>query len=169
MEYISENKICKAIEECLKNGQNRFIIYPYGKIGKKVKQILNEQYGIEELALVDNYAAVTNKNIYSAEEAYKTFKDYTILFSAQKSEVRAELEKTTFYTQNREKVIDIAKVPVECCEKFSFKEKKMEIESCSMEQLENIFARTQEIWTQWGAEEPYWSVMTDNEIHPENI
>ena len=169
MEYISETKIRAAIEQCLKRGNNRFLIYPYGKKGKLVKQILNEEYGIEELALVDNCSAATEKNIYSAEEYYKIFNDYTILFSAEKSAVRAELEKSILYANNRKNIIDIAKIPALGCNQFSFKERKMEIDSCSREQLEKIFVRTQEIWTQLGEDEPYWSVLSDNRFLSENI
>ena len=168
MEFISETKIREAIEQCLRKGDNRFIIYPYGKKGKLVKHILNEEYGIEELALVDNYLSVAEENIYSAEEAYKIFNDYTILFSAEKKQVRAELEKTVLCTNNK-KITDIAQIPMLGCNQFSFKEKKVLIDSCNQEQLENVFARTHEIWTQLGEEESYWSVLTDDKFLSENI
>lgn len=169
MERVSENKICAAIEQCLEKGNNRFIIYPYGGKGKIVKLILNEEYGIEELALVDNYLASIEGNVYSAEDAYQKFHDYIILFSAQKEEVRKELEKTRLYAENRENIVDIAKLQVATCEIFSFKGRKMEIDSCNEEQLKNIFARTHEIWTKLGEEEPYWSVLTDDKYLSENM
>lgn len=63
MGYISETKICYAIEKCLSEGKKNFIIYPYGKKGKIVKQILNEEYGIDELAIVDNSLSNMEKHI----------------------------------------------------------------------------------------------------------
>lgn len=38
----------------------KFIIYPFGKWGLYVKWILKEKYGIEPIAIIDNYLAGTN-------------------------------------------------------------------------------------------------------------
>ncbi|MCM1242598.1 MAG: class I SAM-dependent methyltransferase [Roseburia sp.] len=168
MEYISEDKICYAIEQCLNVGKDRFIIYPYGKKGKWVKEILHEQYKIKELAIVDNGLSKSEKNIYSSEEADKLFKDCTILFSAEKEEIRENLKKTTLYVNNQENVIDILDVKMPKRMGYSGR-KKMQIDSCNAEQLKNIFARTHEIWTKLGEEDSYWSVLSDNRFRSEHI
>lgn len=169
MEYISETKIYYAIEQCLKKEKSRFIIYPYGKKGKWVKEILNEKYQIKELAIVDNCLSDTEKNIYSSEEADEIFEDYIILFSAEEEKTREELEKTALYVNNKENVFDILKVKMLGCGQFNFKGKKMQIDSCSEEELRNIFARTQEIWTELGEKEAYWSVLSESRFRTENM
>ena len=49
---INDRKIMSAIEQNLPDG--RFVIFPYGKWGKRVKYLLNKKYKIDEVAIVDN-------------------------------------------------------------------------------------------------------------------
>lgn len=51
-----ESYIRRALEYLTKEYKN-FVIYPYGKYGRLVKQILNEDFGIQENYVVDNALA----------------------------------------------------------------------------------------------------------------
>ncbi len=59
--------IRSVIEQHTKNGNQKFVIYPFGKIGKMVKQILNDEFGIYEKYVVDNLLYKTDTNIKSIE------------------------------------------------------------------------------------------------------
>lgn len=58
--------IRKSIENRLSIGKRNFIIFPYGDIGMRVKNILNMAYGVEEKAIVDNNLCKYNKKIHSS-------------------------------------------------------------------------------------------------------
>ncbi len=63
MRYILEKrdedmkeKIREAIGRCLKKNK-KIAIYPFGVYGKMVKEILNQEFGLQECCIVDNYCA----------------------------------------------------------------------------------------------------------------
>ena len=55
--------IRKVIEEKLDNGYRRFIIFPYGDVGMKIKEFLNSLYAIEEELIIDNHLCKYNPSI----------------------------------------------------------------------------------------------------------
>ena len=57
-----------VIRQALDNGKRNFIICPFGELGLLVKKILNNQYGISEVAVADNILAKYNSNICSVDE-----------------------------------------------------------------------------------------------------
>lgn len=59
--------IRKVIEEKLDNGYRRFLIFPYGEVGMKMKVFLNSLYGIEEELIIDNHLCKYNSNIKSID------------------------------------------------------------------------------------------------------
>lgn len=54
-----EKEIREAIEAILLKNK-KIIIYPFGFYGKKVKEILNTEFGVEEFAIIDNNCADNN-------------------------------------------------------------------------------------------------------------
>lgn len=56
--------IRRCIENRLEQGQNNFIIFPFGDVGMRTKNILNVAYGIEEMAIIDNNLCKYNKSIH---------------------------------------------------------------------------------------------------------
>ena len=60
MDYYSKAE--RVIGNLVQEGHTQFIIYPLGKRGMVVKQILNHLYGIEEEFIVDNNKAAISKN-----------------------------------------------------------------------------------------------------------
>ncbi|MCI8844821.1 MAG: class I SAM-dependent methyltransferase [Lachnospiraceae bacterium] len=51
-----KEKIREAIGRCLKKNK-KIAIYPFGVYGKMVKEILNQEFGLQECCIVDNYCA----------------------------------------------------------------------------------------------------------------
>lgn len=44
--------IRKVLEEKMDNGYKRFLIFPYGEVGMKIKVFLNSLYGIDRKSVV---------------------------------------------------------------------------------------------------------------------
>lgn len=83
-----------AIIRCLNLGISSFVIYPYGVKGKRVKEILNEEFDIEELAIVDNKQYNDDENILSFEDLEKIRQNYVILLSSDNKEIWHELRNS---------------------------------------------------------------------------
>lgn len=58
-----EDKIRTALRMLIEQGHKDFVIYPYGYFGKMTKKILNEEFDIKEMFIVDNEHSKTDSNI----------------------------------------------------------------------------------------------------------
>lgn len=94
MRYIDDEKIVSAIIRCLEAGISSFVIYPYGVKGKRVREILNEEFEIEELAVVDNRLSEEDKKVLRLNDLEKIKKDYVILLSSDNKEIWQELRNS---------------------------------------------------------------------------
>ena len=63
--------IRQCIEEKIKEGFDNFIIYPFGDVGMRCKDILNIAYGIEEQYIIDNRLCRYNKKIIALADLRK--------------------------------------------------------------------------------------------------
>ena len=66
MDYyiLFQHRIARIIEFLKENGRQRgLVLYPFGKQGMLIKQILNWQYGMEESFIIDDGLSKENKNI----------------------------------------------------------------------------------------------------------
>lgn len=169
MSYIDDEKIVCAIIKCLNDGVRSFVIYPYGTKGKRVKELLNEEFGIEEVAVADNKLSNEDKNILCLNDLKNIEQDYVLLLSSDNKEVWHEI-RSGLKEHFRDRVIDIADVETsEIRNGFSYMGKRMQIDTCSKEQIEEIFERTQNVWKELGEKEPYWSVVTHDEFKTRNL
>ena len=57
-----EEKIRQGLKHLIEEGKKDFVICPYGKYGQMAKKILNEEFKIQELYVVDNYKSQKLKN-----------------------------------------------------------------------------------------------------------
>lgn len=163
---INDRKILKAIENNLPNG--KFVIFPYGRWGKRVKYLLNRKYKINELAIVDNELSKECSGILSVKDIEKIeSRDYVVLFAVANPDVYSELLAQTQLFRGS-LVCDIA--ALECSNYFfSMCSEKMYIEDCNSAQIETIFDMTRQTWSQLGASQPYWSVITNRKYLAENM
>lgn len=168
MRYIDDEKIVSAIIRCLEAGISSFVIYPYGVKGKRVREILNEEFEIEELAVVDNRLSEEDKKVLRLNDLEKIKKDYVILLSSDNKEIWQEL-RNSLKGKFEGKIIDIAEEEKAIGSGFSYLGRKMQIDICNKEQIEKIFERTQRTWKAFGEEDPYWSVVTHDEFKAQNI
>lgn len=166
--YINEKKIISAIQMCIKEGEKEFAIFPYGKWGKVTKNILNNKYGIQEIAIIDNLLSADTPEIISVDEASKTEEKFTVLFATDNKQIREEL-LNQISTLRNVKICDIAMTEVRSSLYFSMHSPKMLIEECNEEQRNIIFEKTRKAWERLGAADPYWSVLTSDEYRMSNM
>lgn len=55
------------IEKRLCMGQTKFVIFPFGNVGRNVKYILNNAYGVEEVGIIDSHFSKFNHSIQNLE------------------------------------------------------------------------------------------------------
>ena len=138
--YINERKIIHVIDECIKSGERRFAIFPYGKWGKVVKNILNNKFNIQEIAVIDNLVT-GNEEIIKMDSARDISGTYTILFATDRKLVHDELLGQLQSMRNVQ-VCDIAMFIEKKPLYFSMNSDKLEIEECNQEQRDVIFEKT---------------------------
>ena len=63
---INDRKILYAIDSFLP--KDKFVIFPYGRWGKRAQYLLNKKYGINEVAIVDNKLSEKDKGIISIND-----------------------------------------------------------------------------------------------------
>lgn len=171
MNYIDEDKIINVIENCLNQGNDKFVIYPYGTHGKEVKRVLNTYFGLTELAIADDHLSKNDRNILCLNDLRKLGGDYIILLSSDNQRIWQEIRDELYAKIDMGRVIvDIAdeKVPKEGLS-FNLIGRKQHIDACDKDQVQKIFERTQSEWKRFGEKEPYWSVVTHDEFKTENI
>lgn len=89
----------KQIKELVILGYKKFYIYPFGKIGMQVKEILREGYGITDYVVIDNFLCNFNKEIISCSSLKgKEWNRKEIVLIASNniefySDIRMELKK----------------------------------------------------------------------------
>lgn len=100
-----DKEIRTMIEGKLEEGFGKFVIYPFGDIGYRVKQILNVVYGIQENILCDNYLCKYNKSILSMQQVkdMQIDSDVCVLLSCVNRGIYNNLRKnlTTVFQENQ--------------------------------------------------------------------
>ncbi|WP_251207780.1 hypothetical protein [Acetatifactor aquisgranensis] len=71
--------------------KQNLVVCPYGEKGRLVKSVLNEIFGIREMAVVDNHLCATEEGIISIAELAKAKEKYTVLLSTEKSDIKEYL------------------------------------------------------------------------------
>lgn len=88
-------QIFKEIKSYVESGKKRFIIFPFGEY---VKQVLNQEFGIKELCLLDNYKK--QEGIYTLEylSAYSEKEDcYLLLAIENKNQQQSLMNQASAY------------------------------------------------------------------------
>lgn len=105
--YIKANRV---IENLIKEGYKRFILYPFGEQGMMIKRILNERYGIEEEYIVDNKLVELSKNdrIISLDKLKDIdISDIKILLTSDNEEIYSEIRFAIMQYVGLDKVVDV--------------------------------------------------------------
>lgn len=168
MKLITESKIFQTIETYIANDKKRFIIYPYGSKGKMLEKVLKESFHIQDYVLADNYQ--NRENILPVVQLDAFAEDHVLLICSDNPEsywaIREGLREK-FHGE----ICDLAETEVERYEyePFHFENSKMVIEETDERQIRHLFERTKRAWEKLGNEEPYFSVITHDEMRTENL
>lgn len=172
MSRISREIIVYEIKACVDEGIESFVIYPYGQRGKMVKKILNEDFGIIETAIVDNELSKTDKSILGLDDLEEIPEGSALLLASDNEWIWNEIREGLIGKFNG-KIVDIAqskKIPYSpWLFEFTFSEEKLKIDECSEAQRKEIFEKTKMVWEKLGEEEPYWSVLTQDQYRKKNL
>lgn len=85
-----------------------FAIYPFGELGIKTKQVLNECFGIQEYLIIDNGLCKSNSNIKAIEYLSEIdSKKITVLFTVANPEIRNVLKQNILRYCDEEQIIEL--------------------------------------------------------------
>ena len=106
---------CKVVGDLLKEGKNKFILYPFGDKGMKVKSIMNVLMGVQEYLIVDNVLAAKYPNIRRIDSlTEEELKDAIILVTSDAYIVNDDMyDPEDIYQQVRDVLYSF--VPKEQC------------------------------------------------------
>ena len=79
--------ICSQIELALNAGKRDFIIYPFGRNGMEVKDILGNRYGITERYIVDNHLCEFRSDIFSIDKLPSDALDCVLLLTVDNKNI----------------------------------------------------------------------------------
>lgn len=83
--------IDKVINELINKNINQIVICPYGNHGFLCKEILNNKYHINELAILDNNLCLTNSKIFPCKHLKKLQGNYYVIENSWNKDIRTEL------------------------------------------------------------------------------
>jgi len=107
MDAYACRKIIRSIDNCIKEGSEKFIIYPFGERGLYVKQVLKERYGIEPVAIIDNLLAGTNGIVSLEALKEKKLDDIKILLAHEYPVSCTEIRQNLLKYVNIKNIVDI--------------------------------------------------------------
>ena len=89
----TEQSIRKCIEKAIDNNINKFIIFPYGDIGRQVNDILNNVYNIKASYIIDNHLCKYNQDIRPLSYLKNLDTEgYAIILASTNKEIYEELK-----------------------------------------------------------------------------
>lgn len=111
--------IKKIIRQRFVEGNKRFVIYPFGENGLKVKNILYEYFGLLPVYIVDNDYADFNTNIISMNDLKEKYDDsLCVILTIENSKINMQMQEELLAFVNQDKIVNFqAEVQIERIEK----------------------------------------------------
>lgn len=105
------NRLKKSIDFEFRHNKifkKNIAIYPFGLGGMIVKKILNEQYGITEILIIDNGLSKINDQIKSLDDLTEEEKaEYYVLITAYNSEIYGQVRNAAKENFKAEHIVDL--------------------------------------------------------------
>lgn len=108
MDYIK--KADRVVNKLIMGGARKFILFPFGECGMKVKSVLNQRYGIQEEYIVDNRLAGVSedKHIISLEELKsKDIKGMIVLLTSDSDTIYSEIRYQLMQCVDFKQIVDV--------------------------------------------------------------
>lgn len=97
-----------AINKALNDGKKKFVIYPFGEQGRIFKEILNNEFGIQEEFIIDNNINFTTERIYRLKELTpKMLESYTIFLVSDNLDIYFQLRSQISKVVQNKNIIDV--------------------------------------------------------------
>lgn len=109
MDYY-DKKADRVLKQLITEGKRNFIIFPFGMLGMRVKQILNNRYGIMEKYIVDNGLRGISENpqIISIQELReKDISEIIVLLASDSTILYNELRDQLIGIVDSNQVVDV--------------------------------------------------------------
>ena len=91
------------IDELIREGWSKFVLFPYGEQGRLARAILNTYYDITDLILVDNRICKTDSCVKSLDDLKDIdLTDYRIIFTSDREDIHDELIGLFHMTMSKE-------------------------------------------------------------------
>lgn len=97
----------ETLDVLIKQGKRSFVLYPFGEIGKFVKDYLKEKHGIEIKYAIDN-KKYNGKDIVNMEQAKRLeHDDVCFIICSDNEEYYTEIRKTIYDSIENDKIYDL--------------------------------------------------------------
>lgn len=98
----------ETIRQLIEAGFRDFAIYPFGHMGRQLKEILNSEFGIAEKYIIDDYIQEDIKNLVRTKELPKYWNDgIIVLLVSNRLEIADELREGVYSRIPPENKVDI--------------------------------------------------------------
>lgn len=104
------DKANRVVGNLIRGGKREFAIYPFGRLGMQLKEILNQRYGIKEKYIIDNRLAEISENncIINLEQFEKVnTHNITVLLASDSENIYSEIRSQLFKYIDMERIVDI--------------------------------------------------------------
>ena len=106
--YVVKKKLESIIKEY--GYDKKYIIFPYGEYGKMVKAVLNTDFGIQEILIIDNGLSAKRsdiaKNIDELRDIDKS-DEYILLVSSCRHDLHQEILNQIAFLSERISIVDV--------------------------------------------------------------
>lgn len=157
-----------ALRKILKGGYKKFILYPYGKLGKITKDLLNNEFGINEIAILDNQGDDEGVKKLSWLQEKEMESDEYILITSNNLKIYNEIRANIRAYVDENNILDMfqRKMYLERNEYLEYvaTKRKMNLESCIVK-LPNCNASFYLPW--WKKEELQKAILTTGNYYEE--
>lgn len=106
---VSVAKIKECIEEAIQKSKDKIIIFPFGDIGLKMKNIMQEMYDIEPAYILDNQICQYNSKIKPVSflgEPDINCAEYVVILASTNSLIYDELKQNVLHYMNINQIVE---------------------------------------------------------------
>ncbi len=105
--------IKECIEQQLDAGKRKFIIFPFGDVGKRVKDTLSESYGVEVEYILDNHLSKYNPNIKPLDYLKEIdCSEYMLILTTTNANIYETLKKSVMQYISEDQIIEFSSMKI---------------------------------------------------------
>ena len=102
-----KDEVREKLRKIFEGGHRKFILYPYGEYGKITKDLLNNEFGIEEIAILDNQGDEEKIKTLSWLKDRKIESDEYILITSVNPDIYGEIRANVKEYVDEKNILDM--------------------------------------------------------------